>query len=159
MTYENSVAFENISVNNTTTIPLPTSLPESDIAKDTENCTVCFFDLEATGFSDNCEIVQVSVVDFECSRWFDQYVYPNGSITFGATKVTGITKSSGKLFCHGKLVDAAEVNMGLNRFGLWLQKLCGRVVLVGHNVQAFDVNYFWNNVKTMVFGGFVSLLY
>ena len=44
---------------------------------------------------------------------FDQYPYPNGCISFGSTKVTGITKSSGKLFCHGKLVDAVEVNMGL----------------------------------------------
>ena len=51
------------------------------------------------------------------------------------------------LFFHGKLVDAVEVNMGLNRFGLWLKELCGRVVLVGHNVRAFDVKRFWNNVK------------
>ena len=37
--------------------------------------------------------------------------------------------------------------MGLNRFGLWLKELCASVVLVGHNVQAFDVKNFWNNVK------------
>ena len=37
------------------------------------------------------------------------------ALVFGVTKVTGITQSSGKLFCHGKLVDAGEVNMGLNR--------------------------------------------
>ena len=37
------------------------------------------------------------------------------ALVFGVTKVTGITESSGKLFCHGKLVDAGEVNMGLNR--------------------------------------------
>ena len=94
-----------------------------------------------------CGIVQVSTVDFDGLRLFHQYVYPNGSISSGSTKVTGITKSSGKLFCHGKLVDAVEVNVGLNRFGLWLKELSGRVVLVGHNVRAFDVKQFWNNVK------------
>ena len=37
------------------------------------------------------------------------------------TKATGSAKWSGKLFCYGKLVDAVEVNVGLNRFGLWLK--------------------------------------
>ena len=147
MTYRSSVGLENISVNNTTTIPAPTSLPESDIKKDTENWTVCYFNLETTGLSDDCEIVQVSAVDFAGLRLFDQYAYRNGSINFGSTKVASITKSSGKLFCHGKLVDAVEVNVGLNRFRLWLKELCGRVVLVGHNVRAFDVKQFWNNFK------------
>ena len=73
---------------------------------------------------------------------FNQYVYPNRSISLGGEKVTGITKSSGKLFCHGKLVHAVKVNVDLNRFGLWLKDLCGRVVLVRHYVWAFDVNHF-----------------
>ena len=37
--------------------------------------------------------------------------------------------------------------MGWNRFGLWLKELCGRVVLVDHNVRAYDVKRFWNNAK------------
>ena len=78
---------------------------------------------------------------------FNQYVYPNRSISFGAKNVTGITKSSGKLFCHGKLADAVEVNADLNSFGLRLKELCGRVVLVAHNVRAFDVKHFSNNLK------------
>ena len=71
MKYESSVGLENISVNNTTTIPLPTCLPERDIMKDIENCTVSFFDLETSGLSDDCEIVQVSAVDFAGLRLFD----------------------------------------------------------------------------------------
>ena len=61
--------------------------------------------------------------------------------------VLGQQKSLGKLFCHGKLVDAVAVNMGLNRIVLWLREICGSVVMVGHNVRAFDVKHFWNNVK------------
>ena len=78
------------------------------------------FDLEPTGLSDDCKIVQVRAVDFDGLRLFDQYVYPDESISFGTTKVTGITNSSGKLFCHEKLVDAVEVNASLNRLWLWL---------------------------------------
>ena len=55
MKYESSVGLKNVSVNNTTTIPAPTSLSESDITKDIENCTVCFFDLETTDLSDDCD--------------------------------------------------------------------------------------------------------
>ena len=74
--------------------------------------------VETIVLSDDFEIVQFSVVDCDSLRWFDQYDYPNGSISFGATKVTGITKSSRKLFCHGKLVDIVKVNVSLNRFRL-----------------------------------------
>ena len=37
---------------------------------------------------------------------------------FRTTRVSGIAKSSGKSFCHGKLVDAVNVYMSLNRFKL-----------------------------------------
>ena len=72
---ESSVGFENIIVNNTTTTPSPTNVAEIHITKDIENCTVCFFYLETTGLSDDCEIVQVLVIDFDDLRLLDQYVY------------------------------------------------------------------------------------
>ena len=65
-----------------------------------------FFGLEATSLSDDCEIALVSSVNFDGLKRFDQYIYPNGSISIRATKVTCIKKSSRKLFCHGRLVDA-----------------------------------------------------
>ena len=49
MTYESSVGLENIIANNTTTT-FPFGLPEIDIIKDIESCTVFFFYLEITGF-------------------------------------------------------------------------------------------------------------
>ena len=60
-------------------------------------------------------------------------------------KVASITKSSGKLICH-----RFDLKVGLNRFELWLKELCGRVVLLGHNVLAFDVKHFWNNIKNNI---------
>ena len=62
-------------MNNTTTTSSPTNLAEIHITKDIENCTVCFFYLETTGLSDDCEIVQVLVIDFDDLRLLDQYVY------------------------------------------------------------------------------------
>ena len=123
MAYERSVGLEIICMNKITTIPPPTSFSTSDIKKDIESCTVCFFDLETTGLSDT---------------------------GIAGSKDTGITKLSGKLYSHGKLFDAVEVKVGLNRFGLWLKELCGRVVLVGHNVWVFDVKHFLNNVKNSI---------
>ena len=105
-----------------------------------------FFDLEATSLSDDCEIAQVSAVYFDGLKRFDQYIYLSGSISLRATKVTDIKKSR-KLFCHGKLVDAVEVNVGLVRFALLLKQFFVSVVLVGYNVKDFDVKHSWNNVK------------
>ena len=88
-------------MNNTKTIPPPTSIPEIDITKDIENCIVCFFDLETTGLSDSCEIVWVSDVDFDGLRLFDQYVYPNGSISFGAPKLQVVQSHQKSCFVMG----------------------------------------------------------
>ena len=48
VTYGSSVGLENITANNSTTI-FPFGLPEIDIIKDIESCTVSFY-LEITGF-------------------------------------------------------------------------------------------------------------
>lgn len=78
-------------MNNTTAIPPPTCFQEKDIMRDIENCTIYFFDLATTGLSNDCKIAHVSGFDY-VFRLFGRYVYPNGHISFGATKVTGITK-------------------------------------------------------------------
>ena len=77
MAYESSVGLEIICMNKITTIPPPTSFSTSDIKKDIESCTVCFFDLETTGLSD---------------------------AGIAGSKDTGITKLSGKLYSHGKFL-------------------------------------------------------
>ena len=64
MTYESSVCLENISLDNTVIIPLP----ETDIIKDTENCTICFLDLETTGLSDDR-------LGFSCWFWLFEIVW------------------------------------------------------------------------------------
>ena len=71
VTYGSSGGLENINMNNTTTIPCPTNLPEIDMLKYIHSCTVCFFDLETADLSDDIEIAQVSAVDFESLKWFE----------------------------------------------------------------------------------------
>ena len=64
--------------------------------KDIEDCTVCSFVFETTVYQ-MIETVQVSTVDFDGLKWLVEYIY---IIIFEETKVTGITKSSVKLFCR-----------------------------------------------------------
>ena len=149
MTYESYVGLENISVNNTKNIPLPTSLPEERHHKDIESCTVWFLTLRLLVYqmivtlfrfwvliifwaglrghpfstyakffekkkhfltlkrTSTCAYQGVRNVSFfekfcVCTKWMtpNQYVYSSGIIRFEAAKITGIKKSSGKLFCH-----------------------------------------------------------
>ena len=100
MTYKSSVGLEHISVNNTTTIPPPTSLPESDSTKEIENCTVCFFGLETSGLSDDCEFVQFSAVDFDGLRLFDQYFYPE-ALVLGQQKLQVLQSHQESCFVMG----------------------------------------------------------
>ena len=65
---------------------------------------IAFLTLRLLVLSGDCETVQISAVDCDGLRRFDPYLYLNRNISFGATKVTGIAKSSGKLFCHGMLL-------------------------------------------------------
>ena len=62
MTYESSIALEYISVNNTSTIPSTTSPQKKKSYNILKTVPFAFFDLETTGLSDDCEIVQVLLI-------------------------------------------------------------------------------------------------
>ena len=112
MTYESSVGLENIIANNTTTI-FPFGLPEIDIIKDIESCTAFFFTWRLLVLLGDSEIIQVSVVDCDRLRRFDQYLYPNGSIIFGTTRVIG------RVALAGHNVRAIDVRRFWNNVKKW----------------------------------------
>ena len=62
MTYESSIGLEYISVNNTSTIPSTTSPQKKKSQNILKTVPFVFFDLETTGLSDDCEIVQVLLI-------------------------------------------------------------------------------------------------
>ena len=59
------------------------------------------------------EIIQVSVVDCDGLRRFDQYLYPNGSISFGTTRVIG------RVALAGHNVRAIDVRRFWNNVKKW----------------------------------------
>ena len=143
VTYESFLAWKILIWTTSQTISPPKSLPESDITyKISKTAPFGFLTLRLLTYQIIVRLFRFQLLILMVWYCLNRYVYSDGSISFGATKVTGITKSSGKLFCHGKFVNVVEVNVILNRFGPWMKKLCGGVVLVRHNFRAFDEKHF-----------------
>ncbi|XP_066523102.1 DNA polymerase III PolC-type [Hoplias malabaricus] len=98
--------------------------------------TLVFFDLETTGLdTSSCDIVQLSAVSGE--QMFNAYLLPRCPMTFGASKVTGLTTSRRRLLLHGCPVDTIPITEALKRFISFLRTF-NRPVLVGHNCRRFD---------------------
>ena len=108
--YESSVGLESSSVNNTITIPTPKNYPENDIIKKLKVQLFGFLTLRLIVLQMIVRLSRFQLLILMVLRGLIS-IYLNGSISFEATKVTGITKSLGKLFCQEKLVDTVKVNM------------------------------------------------
>ena len=63
---------------------------------------------------------------------------PTKPISAGASRVTQLTVSRGKLYLMGKPVDAVEMKDALQKFVKWLKAKNKKVVLFAHNANAFD---------------------
>ena len=141
MTYESSAGLENISVNNTTTIPPPTVSQKVISQKMLKTVPFAFMTLKLMVYQMIVRLfkLQLLILMFP-NCLISMFIHSNGTISFEATKVTGITKSSGRLFFSWEVSWCSLWSKrGLNRFGLCLKELCGRVVLLGDNVRAVDV--------------------
>ncbi|KAM9352300.1 protein PML-like [Symphorus nematophorus] len=94
-----------------------------------------FFDLETTGLSQSCEIVQLAAVSGGHS--LNLYVIPRGRMQRGATKVTGFKVRRQRLYLHRQLVLTNSLREVLVSFIAFLQML-GRPLVIGHNIRRFD---------------------
>lgn len=94
------------------------------------------FDLETTGISvakdDIIEISAVKVKDGQVVDTFSTLVNPGRSIPYYATEVNGITDEMVK--------DAPDIREALRNF----LEFAGNQVLVGHNIQSFDLNFVYD---------------
>ena len=140
MTYESSAGLENISVNNTTTIPPPTVSQKVISQKMLKTVPFAFMTLKLMVYQMIVRLFkfQLLILMFR-NCLISMFIHLNGTISFEATKVKAITKSSGRLFFSWAVSWCCWSERGLNRFGLCLKELCGKLVLVGDNVQAVDV--------------------
>lgn len=94
------------------------------------------FDLETTGISvasdDIIEISAVKVKGGQVADTFSTLVNPGRSIPYDATAVHGITDEM--------VADAPDI-----REALWdFLAFAGNEVLVGHNIQSFDLNFVYD---------------
>lgn len=94
------------------------------------------FDLETTGVSvykdDIIEISAVKVQNGEVTDTFSTLVNPDRPIPYGATMVNGITDEM--------VSDAPYLRDVLTDF----LEFIGDFVLVGHNIQSFDMNFIYD---------------
>lgn len=101
------------------------------------------FDLETTGVDvikdDIIEISAVKVLGGKVADTFSTLVNPGRSIPYYATQVNGITDEM--------VEDAPDIREALADF----LAFAGNAVLVGHNIQSFDLN-FVSNAAEGLFG-------
>lgn len=90
---------------NITIIPIKSS-PESS--------SLMYFDLDTTGFQRTTDIVQIASVCRE--KLLNIYLKPNGRISEGASKVTGLTYENGILKRLGQPLVSASADEGLKQF-------------------------------------------
>ena len=69
---------------------------------------------------------------------FSTYITPSCPIGTQASRATGLSVSDGKMFYQGKEVPSCMPADGLTHFVDFV-KTCGKPVIVGHNIQNFDV--------------------
>ncbi|MCI8327868.1 MAG: DNA polymerase III subunit epsilon [Lachnospiraceae bacterium] len=94
------------------------------------------FDLETTGMSvQNDDIIEISAIKVEGGKVIDTYstlVNPGRKIPYYATAVNGITDEM--------VSDAPALEEALGGF----LEFAGNHVLVGHNIQSFDLNFIYD---------------
>ncbi|XP_065194251.1 uncharacterized protein LOC135825567 [Sycon ciliatum] len=117
-----------------------------------EKYTFVYFDLETTGFGDDAEIIQLAAsVPTVCK--FSEYVLPEGSMSSGASDVTGVSVSTvgGKrvLVKAGEVLPTLSLPDAIERFIPWLQSIGGSKppVLIAHNCMSFDMRVLLGEVK------------
>ncbi|XP_029289295.1 uncharacterized protein LOC115009463 [Cottoperca gobio] len=97
--------------------------------------SLVFFDLETTGLSQSCEIVQLAAVSGGHS--LNLYVTPRCRMQRGAAKVTGFRVRRQRLYLHRQLVFTNSLREVVVSFIAFLQML-GRPLVIGHNSRRFD---------------------
>ncbi|XP_069122588.1 uncharacterized protein [Argopecten irradians] len=104
-----------------------------------------FFDLESTGLARNSHITQIAGVCGE-DMW-STFVIPKIPISTAAANVTGLTLKNGKLFHHGKPVQAVTVSKAIDDLLDFIQRQSAPIYLVGHNIKIFDCPLLFNTLE------------
>lgn len=103
-----------------------------------------YFDLETTGCQRTSDIVQIAAVCGE--KPLNIHLKPNGRISEGASKVTGLTYENGILKRLGQPLVSVSADEGLKQFVMFLAS-SSKPFLIVHNIQNFDVPMLMHNLQ------------
>lgn len=94
-----------------------------------------FFDVETTGLSKHSEILELAAIcandNLEITNVYHKYYYTEDEVPSGAAKVHGLTRQRLEFLANTDFITDAE-----NIYDLFDSP---DVVLVGHNVKAYDL--------------------
>lgn len=135
-TYSTNIAFGECTDIEDITIP--------SIEFSVDNNPLIVFDLETTGLARTSDILQIACVCGD--RQFSVYTRPTCSISIGASAATGLTYYGGVLKLKGEAVDSVTIAEGLKQFVDFVSSF-PRAVLIGHNIQSFDVPVLIHNLS------------
>lgn len=69
-------------------------------------------------------------------------------MTSKAAEVTGIYVINGKMYCHGKEVNAVKLSAAADALLKIFMKFQSKVVLIGHNIKSFDFHLLLNALES-----------
>ncbi|XP_062621019.1 uncharacterized protein LOC134282637 [Saccostrea cucullata] len=102
-----------------------------------ESSCFMYFDLETTGLSRTSDIVQIAAVCGD--RSINVYLNPSVPICKEASAATGLRYDMGQLTLHGEPVPSTSQVDGLTQFVDFVRDCESKPVIVGHNIQNFDL--------------------
>ncbi|XP_061172640.1 uncharacterized protein LOC133191040 [Saccostrea echinata] len=102
-----------------------------------ESSCLMYFDLETTGLSRTSDIIQIAAVCED--RSINVYLNPSVPICKEASAATGLRYDMGQLTLHGEPVPSTDQVSGLTQFVDFTTDCASKPVIVGHNIQNFDL--------------------
>ncbi|XP_062585753.1 protein PML-like [Saccostrea cucullata] len=102
------------------------------------------FDLETTGLARTSDIIQIAAASGD--EEFSIYMTPTTEISNGASEATGLTYVGGVLKHRGQAVSCVTPQEGLSQFLNFIKKF-SKPILVGHNIQSFDLPVLINQLS------------
>lgn len=109
-----------------------------------ESSSLTYFDLETTGFQRTSDIVQIAAVCGEKS--LNIHLKPNGRISEGASKVTGLTYENGILKRLGQPLVSVSADEGLKQFVMFLAS-SSKPFLIGVDITFKTLMFqFWYTI-------------
>ena len=79
VTYQPSIGLETVEESDVISVPECMLFQAADPITNSDEAMICIFDLETSSSYHDCEICQLSVVTFDGTKEFNQYIVPRGN--------------------------------------------------------------------------------